>query len=1184
MSCVVALMFAFAIAKAADNPTDTVKDPATRSMAREVAMVSADDVASLAKPTFYPIPGDAVFDTYVVYPDGTTAFQSGASAVAVSERTIYSDTLGKVVALMPANQLVSDDISTTAPDGCALTRFTFQTLGKVDPNGLGGAYSVNYALYQFCPGSVSQANRTGLIIPGTSGTANFTDDGFHTVSAVLAPNTVVPTNFYLGISFSRNNAGVIMGAPPLIGMSCDTFDHPSLACNSNLGGFPDQPYASFNAEFFATDACPAAFVGYRNDNPKQSVFNLGANHPIFDDLQLNIDSCQMIAYEVMVKGSGFYSFDLTGSCGGAVITGTHGQAAITATPGIPNKLRFAFNPPIQLPQNLWISVTVNNGTSGAIMTGQEACTGHTADLFCDLDGAGNPQIISPADNLQEAFDVSITCAGSPPVGACCDMFVLDNNNDAVCRQVPQMNCPFPPRGNLLAQPKWVLGASCPASRGKCSGEPHDGLACNTDGECSPGTCTLDAGPFPEPCGVSSCCGFYQHEDPFNPPQLITVEDCHDQTQNHCNQQHVVTPDYPNGSPSLWQRGLYCGQQGQSCPRVACLQRGGDCTTPQPTFGCNDAFCCDCVCQSFGEIGTYCCEVEWDSTCVQLTTTPPCSNTPNTCDRITPSWDVCSSTRLGVGAHLITVPGTFNADISNANDEPSDPEFCCHNGFQPKCIGGPLADLNCNTVANCCDFQCGTCTTFHCVGGPNDQGACATDDDCCANVCGICPGRNPGPAAGVGSGWFKFQVPPNQTSVSISTCRSSSPANDSLIQVFDCSDHSDEQTCCNSLITIGCNDDAHGCGDAGTNSSLCVTGLTPLRTYYGMIAAKTDATKAQYIIDLNPNCSAQSQVANDFCTNPTIITPTPNAVLPSVTPFNLAGATPDCPAENCLPTMVNDIWYNYTAPCNGSVIIQTCGADPNSSPNTNMAVYPDCTSCPPNLPAPVGCSDFVGGNCGDASKVTINNVTQGQCYRVRLGDSNGNPVSGNLTISCGPPPCPNGGITANTPPNNAVDARRPHDPDNAANVLGISSVKVNGPSTATLNCFSVCESTHQGAALALNSVTPGLNVGFSRPIFAGALAKLTFTAGNTTTTSTTYISHPGNVNGDPTANSADVTSLVTFLGGGAAPTSFGLLSTDIDRSGVVTPLDILDEVDLLNGASQYQVWNGTTKATNNPSCP
>jgi hypothetical protein len=42
--------------------------------------------------------------------------------------------------------------------------------------------------------------------------------------------------------------------------------------------------------------------------------------------------------------------------------------------------------------------------------------------------------------------------------------------------------------------------------------------------------------------------------------------------------------------------------------------------------------------------------------------------------------------------------------------------------------------------------------------------------------------------------------------------------------------------------------------------------------------------------------------------------------------------------------------------------------------------------------------------------------------------------------------------------------------------------------------------------------------------------------------------------------------------------------DIDRSDLCAPADILEEIDLLNGAGQFSVWNGTTKPVTAGICP
>ncbi|MBI1825421.1 MAG: hypothetical protein HY287_05655 [Planctomycetes bacterium] len=567
-----------------------------------------------ALPQFYPLPQGTSFPSWT----------SSVASEAASERLIYSNTLGNVAAAFHADYLAADDITTIVPDGCALTRFTFQSTGRADPAQPGGPYSINYALYQFCPGSVTAANRPSLIIPGTSGTLNITDDGLRTNSIILPPNTVVPMSFYLGVTTNRANVGIIMGGLPTIGLSCDTFDYPSLACNSNLGGFPTQPHASFNAEFFTDATCPTAYAGYRNDNPKKSAFLGGANHTIYDDIHLNSDNCQMSAYEVMVKGSGFYSFDLATACGGPVIPGTHGEKPITATPGIPNKLRFAFDPPVPIPQDFWIGVTVNTTTSGVIMTGQNACTGSTQDLFCDLDPSGTPRIISPADNLVQAFDVTITCAGPAPTGACCDLIQRDENGEAVCRDVPLMNCAqygpiYDYSGIIQPAPQWSAGANC------------------------------ESNPFPHPCGTSACCK--------------PGDTCENLTQKQCNAVEPVD------HPKIWQPARFCNENLQSCPFSACVDASfhfpsGDCNVVHDGVGCNDPFCCEFVCEK----DSWCCQVEWDRDCVELF--------GQICDRFA-AHDTCYWVNPISAAFPIDATSHTASSNVLATQEVSDPPNCCN---------------------------------------------------------------------------------------------------------------------------------------------------------------------------------------------------------------------------------------------------------------------------------------------------------------------------------------------------------------------------------------------------------------------------------------------------------------------------------------------------------------------------
>jgi hypothetical protein len=67
--------------------------------------------------------------------------------------------------------------------------------------------------------------------------------------------------------------------------------------------------------------------------------------------------------------------------------------------------------------------------------------------------------------------------------------------------------------------------------------------------------------------------------------------------------------------------------------------------------------------------------------------------------------------------------------------------------------------------------------------------------------------------------------------------------------------------------------------------------------------------------------------------------------------------------------------------------------------------------------------------------------------------------------------------------------------------------------------------------------------------------------------------PGDVSGDGIAEPTDIPELIRVLHG-FGPT-LPEWSTDIDRSGLLAPADVLRAVDLLNGADAYEVWNSRT---------
>ncbi len=187
--------------------------------------------------------------------------------------------------------------------------------------------------------------------------------------------------------------------------------------------------------------------------------------------------------------------------------------------------------------------------------------------------------------------------------------------------------------------------------------------------------------------------------------------------------------------------------------------------------------------------------------------------------------------------------------------------------------------------------------------------------------------------------------------------------------------------------------------------------------------------------------------------------------------------------------------------------------------------------------------------------------------------------------CGPV-CQVGVAEAFMPDASLVDARRPHDRDNAALTFGIDTIDLTAPANAEDGCFTLCETAVDGPANAVSLVaeTAGAyTLTLARPITKGAVTTVTYTDAASTASTVEYVSHPGNVNDDGFANSSDVTDLVSALAGGLT-LPWGIFSEDIDRSGILSPLDLLELIDLLSGAEAYDVWNSTAKPVAAGTCP
>jgi len=115
------------------------------------------------------------------------------------------------------------------------------------------------------------------------------------------------------------------------------------------------------------------------------------------------------------------------------------------------------------------------------------------------------------------------------------------------------------------------------------------------------------------------------------------------------------------------------------------------------------------------------------------------------------------------------------------------------------------------------------------------------------------------------------------------------------------------------------------------------------------------------------------------------------------PFSNIASVSDGPSPCGL--LLNDIWLRYTATCDGSVTLTTCGT---TNFNPSMAVYLASGGCPPAAGTEIACD---AGSCpGTGDPEIIFTASAGEEYLIQIGGSNGEYGDGTLTIECPPDDC------------------------------------------------------------------------------------------------------------------------------------------------------------------------------------
>jgi len=517
---------------------------------------------------------------------GLLTIVTGAPPAIAGERLVYSNTTGQESFAAVPGFVIADDILMTGAEGCELSRYSFVVSGNADGSG-SGAFGVEHALYDACP------RMGGQVIPGTLGFTELPDEGIHTVSFAVPIDIIIPlpARFWIGLKFDRSGAGWVGGSPALVGYTNFSYGDPVHGCSATLGGaFPFSSWGGLSAEIYARGNCQSTFRPYHAAGSAIAGIAMEAGTRIAEDLQLSVGDCQLRAYEVSVRGTGPIDIDLRltdetnfGLPGDVVANSAFTYGASTNRSQI---ARRTFDPPVPVSDQLWVTIQTDANFIRTNVVRKPIPAGITDRQYAVLNEAGWERTDLPGFSAGGALEISLICDGDAPTGACCDMFVTDESGEAVCRDVAEMNCPYPPRGSTLL-PGWREGDLCSSM------------------------------PFDLPCGVAACCG--------------ADGVCADLTENQCAVNGVS-----------WSQGTYCDDPAIQCEFV-CVASDETCTLPHQSVGCADPFCCRAVCAI--PLQDFCCDIEWDQICA-IATASVCAIPPSN-DECAPTVDLEGARLLSV---------------------------------------------------------------------------------------------------------------------------------------------------------------------------------------------------------------------------------------------------------------------------------------------------------------------------------------------------------------------------------------------------------------------------------------------------------------------------------------------------------------------------------------------------------
>ena len=187
------------------------------------------------------------------------------------------------------------------------------------------------------------------------------------------------------------------------------------------------------------------------------------------------------------------------------------------------------------------------------------------------------------------------------------------------------------------------------------------------------------------------------------------------------------------------------------------------------------------------------------------------------------------------------------------------------------------------------------------------------------------------------------------------------------------------SCGTDVVAVACNDDATGCDGFTSRMQFTADGTTTYLVRLGGFegTGTGNVRFSRVVVPANDDCAAAIAIGD------------------GTHPFGTEDATTSLPAlppscdEGFGVDLERDVWFRYTAACDGAVVATTCGS---ADFDTRLAVYAACGDA-----VPLACNDDWKGCSGFTSRLEFTAV-QGSEYLIRVG-GNADAGLGALIVSC-----------------------------------------------------------------------------------------------------------------------------------------------------------------------------------------